>query len=158
MLRHLRRLIVPLASTGTDHPIAGMGAPDSALVLLTDEGRVLAASVRVASTFNARRKGLLDRDGLDPDDGLLLSPGGSIHTFGMRATIDVLFLDEHLRVLKYVPCLRPGRIALAPWRTRYVLELAEGRAAEAEIGAGTQLAWLECGSGGDIAGLQDDVN
>ncbi len=54
-------------------------------------GEVL-ASLEVADTRAARRKGLLGRDGIE--GALLLTPARSVHTLGMRFDIDVAFLDR----------------------------------------------------------------
>jgi len=138
------------------HPIAGRdreAKPGSRnrhanLIFLSSEGKVIATAVKVAATFAARRRGLLDCDSLHPEEGLLLSPGGSIHTVGMQFAIDVLFLDRRMQVLKCVHQLRPWRAALAPPGTRHVLELAAGRAAATQVAAGTKLFWLECVAAG----------
>ncbi|HEU4655765.1 MAG TPA: DUF192 domain-containing protein [Steroidobacteraceae bacterium] len=95
--------------------------------VVSDQGELIAAQVRVANTFLSRLIGLLDMSRMDEEEGLWLAPGGSIHTFAMRFPIDVLFLDGEGRVLLYRHAVKPWRIALAPRRTRYVLELAAGR-------------------------------
>lgn len=112
------------------------------LRFLNEIGEDVADSVRVAATDHARRRGLLDRESLPANEGLLLSPGGSIHTFGMRFAIDVLFLDQDVQILKCVRFLQPWRIAFAPPGTRYVLEIAEGTAALDNIQLGEKLLWL----------------
>lgn len=80
---------------------------------------------------------------------MLFSPGGSIHTLGMRCAIDMLFLDRHMRVLKALSALRPWRAVLAPAGTEFTLELASGRIAAATIGTGMRLLWSEAGVGAD---------
>jgi len=127
-------------------------APGVTLAAITTRGRKVADSVKVAATFHARRRGLLDCKLLPPNAGLLLSPGGSIHTCGLHYAIDVLFLDNRMHILKCVSCLRPWRVVFAPGRTRYVLELAAGRAAAAGIEIGTQLLWLKYRNA-DAAGM-----
>jgi uncharacterized membrane protein (UPF0127 family) len=94
------------------------------------------ASVRVARTFVSRCIGLLGRKALGDNEGLLFVPGGSIHTLGMRFGIDIVFLDTHMTVLKVSADVRPWRFARAPRGTRYVLELAAGRAAAAQLKTG----------------------
>jgi uncharacterized membrane protein (UPF0127 family) len=49
-----------------------------------------------------------------------------IHTFFMRFSIDVLFLDRQLKVLRVIEDLKPWR--LSPWvlRAHSVLELPGG--------------------------------
>src|SRR5262245_42763022 len=98
-----------------------------AVSVSTREGISVARFTRVASSFAARLIGLLNRKSLHRQEGLLLSPGGSIHTLGMRFAIDAVFLDQQLQVLKLVARVRPWRGVIAPRRTRYVLELRAGR-------------------------------
>jgi uncharacterized protein len=98
----------------------------------------LCARCLVASSIGRRMLGLLGHKELAPDEGLLLKPGNSIHTFFMRFPIDAVFLDRDARVLKVVPALRPGRIAGAA-RARAVLELPAGRAAAAGVQVGERL-------------------
>ena len=107
--------------------------------LLDGGGRVVCARCGVADNPWSRLRGLLGRGGLEPDEGLLIRPAGSIHTLFMRFAIDAVFLDRELEVLRVVP-------GLAPWRTasrrgaRAVLELPSGAAARAGIAEGTRLA------------------
>lgn len=95
--------------------------------MFTSKGECLAGRVRLANTVLSRWIGLLARRQIADDEGLLLAPGGSIHTFGMRFSIDVIFLDAELRVRALSRRVRPGRISLAPPRTAFVLELPGGR-------------------------------
>lgn len=46
------------------------------------------------------------------NEGVYLAPCRAIHTFGMRAPIDIVFLDRHLKLLKLHESLPPNRIAL----------------------------------------------
>lgn len=80
--------------------------------------------VTLATRIAQRCRGLIGLEPLSEKTGLLLWPGGSVHTFGMRYPIDVLFLDADLRVLAQKRALQPWRIARAPLRTRGTLELA----------------------------------
>ena len=73
-----------------------------------------------------RMRGLLGRDGLPPGEFMLLDPGGSIHTFGMRFAIDVLFLDRDNRVVRVAPDVAPGRMRFGGLRARRTIETASG--------------------------------
>ncbi len=101
--------------------------------LRKDDGAVVCARCALAVNPWTRFRGLLGRDALAPDEGMLFRPAGSIHMFFMRFPIDVVFCDRDLRVLKVVP-------GLAPWRTagargaKVVVELAAGAAAGLEPG------------------------
>lgn len=93
--------------------------------------------VEVAASGPARRKGLLERDGLD--GAILLTPAASVHTIGMRFAIDVAFLDRELRVLRVLTMV-PGRLGLPRLRARHVVETEAGRCAAWGLARGSQLA------------------
>jgi uncharacterized protein len=110
-----------------------------ATVTVTDAERgVVCDRCTVADRVLTRTRGLLGRSELSADEGLLLRPTPSIHTWFMRFPIDAVFLDRDLRVLAV-------RAELGPWRmagqrgARAVLELAAGEARSRGIRPGTQL-------------------
>ena len=72
---------------------------------LLRDGEVL-ASLEVADTRPARRKGLLGRR--RSTARCCSSPARSVHTLGMRFPIDVAWLDDDLTVLR-TACLRRHR-------------------------------------------------
>ncbi|MBS3785805.1 MAG: DUF192 domain-containing protein [Gammaproteobacteria bacterium] len=94
----------------------------------------LCFEIRLATRISERCRGLLGGEPLTGRTGLLLWPGGSVHTFGMNYPIDVLFLDDELRVLNRKSSLYPRQIALAPWRTQGTLELAAEASRCIEVG------------------------
>jgi uncharacterized protein len=98
----------------------------------------LCARCLVAASIRRRMVGLMGRKELAADEGLLLKPANSIHTFLMRFPIDAVFLDHDQRVVKIVPAIPPGRVAGAA-RARAVLELPAGRAAAAGVQIGERL-------------------
>ncbi|TQK52165.1 hypothetical protein FBY35_2592 [Streptomyces sp. SLBN-118] len=79
--------------------------------------------VEIAATYGPRRRGLLGRDGID--GAILLTPCNSVHTFRMRFTIDVAYLDKELRVVG-VHTMKRGRLGLPRLRARHVLEAEAG--------------------------------
>ncbi|MFF7792277.1 DUF192 domain-containing protein [Streptomyces sp. NPDC007991] len=100
-----------------------------------------AAAVRVpleiATSYEARMRGLLGRYFLE--GAMLLSPAGSVHTFGMRMPIDVAYLDRRLRVIA-VRTMRPGRLGMPRLRARHVVEAEAGVMAGWGVREG---AWVE---------------
>ncbi len=86
--------------------------------------------VRLAVTRWSRLRGLLGRE----PSPILLAPARSVHTCFMRLPIDVVFLDEELRVVKVARALEPWRFAGARG-ARAVLELPAGGAAGLRVGA-----------------------
>lgn len=93
-------------------------------------GRPLATRVRPAFDSKSRRQGLLGRDGLSPDEALILAPCASVHTAFMRFPIDLAFVDRNGRIVKVAWGVRPWRVRAA-WRGFAVVELAAGTLARA---------------------------
>lgn len=83
-------------------------------------------------------KGLLGRSELSGNEGILLRPCGSVHTFFMRFPIDVVFCDRELRVLSVAHEVQPWRGA-AKRGAKVGIELAAGEAARRGVEAGAAL-------------------
>ena len=115
-----------------------------------EHGGVVCERCFVADSPLSRLRGLLGRQELAPDEGLLLSPESSIHTFFMRFAIDVVFLAADLTVLSVRESVRPWRTA-GQRGARFVLELPAGAAQRRELHPGDRLA-LE-----DFAGSEASV-
>lgn len=92
--------------------------------------------LEIAAARAARTRGLLGRDHID--GALLLTATRSVHTLGMRFTIDVAYLDDDLRVTDQ-HTLPPNRIAAPRWRARHALEAAAGALTRWGIQPGCQL-------------------
>lgn len=107
-----------------------------------DEGRCVVSRVWRAASAWERMRGLLGRQPLAPDEGLLIDKCGMVHTFGMRYQLDLAFLDPRGRVCKLVHGLRPARCA-GTFRARSTLELAAGTLAQSGLRIGDQLHWQE---------------
>ncbi len=74
---------------------------------------VLGGEVRVARSLHSRLLGLafLGRD--EAGSGLLIPRCASVHTFGMRFPLDLLFLDERGEPLAIRIRVPPCRVAFA---------------------------------------------
>jgi uncharacterized membrane protein (UPF0127 family) len=86
-------------------------------------GNDVLASLEVASSRAARRKGLLGRDGYE--GALLLPRARSVHTLGMRFAIDVAHLDADMVVLRFTTMV-PWRVGRPLMASRSVLEAEAG--------------------------------
>ncbi len=104
---------------------------------LLRQGEVL-ASLQVAETRAARRKGLLGQAAVD--GALLLRPARSVHSIGMRFAIDVAWLDSNLTVLRTAHLAR-HRISRPVWRAQSIVEAEAGAFARWSLAVGDQ---LEC--------------
>lgn len=88
-------------------------------------GTVLASYMEVADSGPKRSKGLLGREGLSPGEGLWIIPCEAVHTFWMRFSIDLVYLDSKKRIRKLVSEVPPWRMS-ACLRAHSVLELPPG--------------------------------
>jgi uncharacterized membrane protein (UPF0127 family) len=87
-----------------------------------------------ARSHRSRRRGLSRLDALDADDALLIPATPSVHTFGMRFALDLVWLDKAgavIRVDRDVPRRRMRNCV----RARAVVETNAGRA-DAFLAAG----------------------
>ena len=94
------------------------------------------ASLELASTWGARRRGLLGRDGID--GALLLRPCRSVHSLGMRFPLDVAWCDRDLTVLR-VAQLPRHRVTRPVLRAAAVLEAEAGAFARWGLAVGDRL-------------------
>ena len=78
---------------------------------LSRAGERICARCTVARSPIRRMMGLRGRRALSSEEGLLLQPSGSAHTWFIRFPIDVVFLDAELRVLRVVEALEPWKVA-----------------------------------------------
>ena len=103
-----------------------------------DRGTILAEAADVADTSAKRRTGLLKHSKLAPGEGLWIAPCESVHSFGMKFAIDVIYLDRKKRVRKI-------RKEMVPWRlsacltAHSVLELPVGAIEASHTQQGDQL-------------------
>ena len=110
----------------------------SSVSLTREDGRVVCEHLLVAARPFRRMRGLLGRSELPSDQGILLRPASSVHTFFMRFPIDVVFLDRDHVVVGIEP-------ALPPWKTagrrgaRAVVELAAGECEHRGVQVGDRL-------------------
>ena len=99
---------------------------------------VLAAAAEVADTSAKRRTGLLKHTHLEPGEGLWIVPCESVHSFFMKFTIDVIYLDRKHGIKKVRPEMAPWRIS-ACLTAHSVLELPAGTITRTGTEAGDQL-------------------
>lgn len=87
-----------------------------------------------ARTSKARRRGLSRLDSLPADHGLLIPRCPSVHTFGMRFSLDLIWLGKGGAVVRVDRAVPPRRMRLCV-RARSVVETVAGNA-DAFLSAG----------------------
>lgn len=115
--------------------------PDEICLIDHTRGVVIAERVRVARSVMQRFLGLMGRSGLRPEEGLLLDPCSSIHTFVMRFPIDVLYVGPDHVVRRVDHAMRPWRVGPLFTGAAYVVELAPGIARRTGVAPGDRLCW-----------------
>jgi len=106
-------------------------------------GTVLATDERWARTPAERMRGLLDADDLPPGGCLVISPCNSVHMFGMKFPLDVVFCKADGTVVRAISCLRPWRLTRIYFTAKHTLELPVGVVAQSGTAPGDALEWDE---------------
>ncbi len=99
---------------------------------------VLATCMEVADSGPKRNRGLLGREGLSSGEGLWIIPCEAVHTFWMRFSIDLVYLDREKRIRKLSRAVPPWRLS-ACLSAHSVLELPLGTIRDTETQPGDTL-------------------
>lgn len=110
-------------------------------------GALIAGDVMRADTALARLVGLLGRRELAPGSALWISPCKGIHTMGMRFPIDVIFLDDEMKVVAVRENVAPWRMTRIVMSASSVLEMAAGSIARTGVAVGSQLDFVPAAGG-----------
>jgi uncharacterized membrane protein (UPF0127 family) len=100
------------------------------------------ARCSVADNPVTRIRGLLGKKTLSADEGLLIVPCSSVHMFGMKFSLDVLFLTRENIVTDFVENLPPGKLYVARrnfGKAHAALEVAPGTIAATATVRGDQI-------------------
>ncbi len=91
-----------------------------------------------------KMKGLLGRKSLAKDEALIFPKAPSIHTFFMKFSIDIVYLDAAKKVVACLEKINPNRI-LPFIKSKYTIEMPEDSIQQKGISLGDQLIWEESG-------------
>jgi uncharacterized membrane protein (UPF0127 family) len=95
--------------------------------------------IRLADTPLTRLRGLFGQFRLKSSGGLWVVPSHGIHTIGLLAPIDLIYLDARNRVIHLVEHLGPFRIAPFRLKSTSVLELPPHTIYSSQTRIGDQL-------------------
>ena len=99
---------------------------------------VLATCMEVADSASKRKKGLLGREGLAPGGGMWIVPCEAVHTFWMRFSLDLVYLDRKKQVRKLSSEVPPWRLS-GCLLAHSVLELPPGTIRDTQTQPGDTL-------------------
>jgi uncharacterized membrane protein (UPF0127 family) len=117
-----------------------LGAMPRAYCVFNQTGEsFLGMDICLADTPLARWRGLLGQFRLKSGGGLWVVPSHGLHTIGLLAPIDLIYLDAQNRVIHLVEHLSPFRIAPIRSKSSSVLELPPHTIYSSQTRAGDQL-------------------
>lgn len=93
--------------------------------LIDETGNVIFEKLIVADTFFGRLKGLMFDESMGEDEAVLFKNVSSIHTFFMRFSIDVIFMDRSMKILDIRKNIKPWRL-VSYSKAYYTLECLSG--------------------------------
>jgi uncharacterized protein len=110
-------------------------------------GKIL--EVEVATAGEDISKGLLGRESLAPDTGLLIAWRGDVQTqfnlMGYRFPVDIIYIDENKKIINLkenaVPCKTGDCGYPSLWPYRYALQVPAGTVKRLSIHAGDVLSF-----------------
>jgi uncharacterized protein len=119
-------------------------APTACVRNLT-RGTLLCSRATLARGFRDRSRGLLGRNELRADEGMLFEaepfiPLMWMHTLFMTFPIDIIFLGRGDIVIKVQASLKPWRFSAMVFGARRALELSEGTAITTETVVGDAIS------------------
>ena len=83
-------------------------------------------SIRVADSFLSRLIGWIGKKKIEPNEALIIIPCNRIHTIGMNASIDAIFVGADNLPIHVIPNLAPGKMPPAVKGAKYVIEMKAG--------------------------------
>lgn len=102
----------------------------------------IASNVAVATGVLKRMKGLLSMDSLAKGEALLIKPCKSIHTIGMKFSIDVIFLDKDNNIIAMKKYMKPNRLTPIYLKAISVLELPAGTIDDTSTNIGDRIKFI----------------
>jgi hypothetical protein len=105
-------------------------------------GKQLADTVTIADSVFKRMKGLLGKKEMLNGEALWIKPCISVHTFFMKFTIDVIFLNKRNHVIAAIRNIQPNRLTWVYPKAAGVLELPSGTldATDTKVGDEIEIA------------------
>ncbi len=98
------------------------------------DSKVIAEPCFVAKNLWERTIGLMGHPYLEQKSGLWIESCNSIHTFFMKFSIDVVYIDRSGKILEIQRNIKPWRIAKPVFKASAVLEMMVGEAKDLSEG------------------------
>ncbi len=105
-------------------------------------GLPVVLAVSKTETVVERMRGMLGKRPPPPGTGLWLSPCNAVHMFFMSYSLDIIYLNRDLQIVKIVSSLEPWRLSMCPG-AHSVVELAAKECERIGLVSGGNLVWSE---------------
>lgn len=99
-----------------------------------NNSQLLSAKVHMAKNFSSRLKGLMFSPPLKDQNCLWISKCKSIHTCFMKFSLDVVFVDKKLKVIKIIKNLKPWKLTGIYLKADSVFEFNAGKLNNIKVG------------------------
>ena len=104
---------------------------------------IISENVIVADSFFKRLKGLMFTKELPDQNALHIVPCNEIHTFNMKYSIDVLYLNSNNTILAIDEEMKSGKIGKRVKNAISVVELPSGKIKKSDIKIGQEVEFLK---------------
>ena len=104
------------------------------------DGVCLIENMNITTNVWERMQGLIGKPQLALNQGLMLSSCNSVHTFGMKYDIDLVYVNRDKKIVKLVQGLKPNRVSFC-LNAASTLELNSGVIKNLGINFGDHLHW-----------------
>ena len=107
-------------------------------ILNSSNDITLLEDASLADSYFTRLKGLLGKSSLKDDEGLIIKPCNSVHTIGMKFSIDIAFVDKNNVIIHIIKDMVPGKLSSIVKKSSYVIE-SKGGLFEGKVNIGDRV-------------------
>lgn len=93
---------------------------------MREKNILISQQLKIAESFFERLIGLMFKEKMEGFDGLLIKQCRSIHTFFMKYPLDIVFMNNEMKVKKIIRNMKPWRMTFIYFTSTQVLELQAG--------------------------------
>lgn len=115
---------------------------DGHIIVSRDGNQVTQLSGLQTQSIKERLGGLLVLAPLMVNQALWITPCNSVHTFGMKYALDLVYIDKHNKVRGLVNSLKPWRMSFC-LQAKAVMELTAGSLQFLDIQRGDSCKWQD---------------
>jgi uncharacterized membrane protein (UPF0127 family) len=115
---------------------------DSNLKLVAND-KIIAMNAKQAKGYFERLLGLMFKKELNKGSALVIPFCNWIHTFFMRFTIDVIYINSEYKVVDLIIGLKPWRYTMPRLKADHVIELPQSTLSSLDIKKGELIKCLD---------------